>query len=213
MRICALALLALVLTACGSSSTTRGSGNVVSVPRAVSPFSHLDFTGAAEVSVRVGGKTAVTIRGDDNIVPLITTDVRDGTLVISSRHGYSSKNTLRVEIVTPTLGSAVLSGAGSVTADGIHSQRFTADLRGAGRIELGGTTRSVGVSVNGVGSAELGSLVARDAIVDVNGTGSVHVYATGTLDATVNGVGSIRYSGKPATVHTSINGLGSVVAG
>ena len=85
MRMCALALLALVAAGCGGGSSTNGSGHVVTVSRSVADFSAIDLTGQANVVVSVGPSTAGTIKGDDNIVPLIHTDVRDGKLVISSK--------------------------------------------------------------------------------------------------------------------------------
>lgn len=205
---------AAVVAGCGSTTkTTHGSGTVVTVSRDVPSFTKIDFTGAASVSISVGKKTAVAISGDDNIVPLIHTDVRGGTLVISEKHGYSTENGLDIRVSTPALDSSILSGAGSVTADGIHAKSFAADVRGAGRLHLAGETKSLDVDVSGVGAVELGSLVARDARVTLSGTGSIRVYATGTLDATVNGVGSITYGGNPAHVHTHVNGLGAITAG
>ncbi|MGZ4357070.1 MAG: head GIN domain-containing protein [Gaiellaceae bacterium] len=216
MSIRALGLLAAaaVVAGCGSTSkTTHGSGNVVTASRDVPSFTKIDFTGAASVSISVGKKTAVAIRGDDNIVPLIRTDVRGDTLVISEKHGFSTENGLDIRVSTPALDSSILSGAGSVTADGINAKSFAADVRGAGRLQLAGQTKSLDVDVSGVGSVELGRLIARDARVTLSGTGSIRVYATGTLDATVNGVGSITYGGNPAQVSSHVNGLGAITAG
>ena len=212
-----LVVVAAVVAGCGSSarqssSSIKGSGKVVSVSRDVPSFTKIDLRGAATISVTVGKKTAVAISGDDNIVPLIHTEVNDGTLVISQTRGYSTDIGLDVRVSTPELVGSTLSGAGSLTADGISSKSFTADVAGAGRLDLVGTTGSVDLDVAGVGAVELGSLIARNAHVTLSGTGSVNVYASGTLDATVNGVGSIRYSGNPAHVKTHIHGLGAITA-
>jgi putative autotransporter adhesin-like protein len=212
-----LAAMAALLAGCGSvthgsSSSVKGSGKVVTVSRDVPSFTKIELRGAATISVTVGKKTAVAISGDDNIVPLVHTEVNDGTLVISQSRGYSTDVGLDVRVSTPELVGSSLSGAGSLTAHGIRSQSFTADVAGAGRLDLAGTTGSVDLDVAGVGAVELGSLVARVAHVTLSGTGSVHVYASGTLDATVNGVGSIHYSGNPAHVKTHVHGLGAITA-
>ena len=104
-------------------------------------------------------------------------------------------------------------GAGSLTAAGIATPSFTLDLSGTGRIDLSGTTGTLNANIAGVGAAELGNLRARDAFVMLAGTGTVHVHATRKLDASVAGVGSIRYSGHPWMVTTKIDGLGSITAG
>ena len=43
-----------------------------------------------------------------------------------------------------------------------------------------------------------------------NGAGSISVYASERLDASVSGIGSIDYSGNPATVNRSVSGLGKI---
>jgi len=53
-------------------------------------------------------------------------------------------------------------------------------------------------------------VVTRDVTATANGAGNLDVSATGRLVATVNGVGSINYAGKPAQVETAINGVGSI---
>jgi len=212
MRASTLVLLALVLAGCGgsSSSTTKGSGHVVTATRSVQSFTAVDLMGAATVNVAVGKPTALTISGDDNIVPLIHTDVHDGVLEISSKHGYSSKNALRLELATPSLDGLTLLGAGSFTAAGIHSKSFALDLSGAARLDLAGTTGTLDAKVSGVGAARLEQLVARDVHVSLSGTGSLSVHATESLDATVSGVGSISYTGSPKHVAKHVTGLGTI---
>ncbi|SRR5581483_4641036 len=213
MRIVALAALVLVAAGCGGAGKTTGSGHVVTDSRRVSSFSAIDLRGAENVVVSVGPSTAVTITGDDNVVPLIRTDVRGGKLVIASKHGYSTNDELTIRVATPSLEGASMSGAGTLTGVGIAARSFSLDLSGTGRIELSGTTESLDATVAGVGAVELGNLRARDAVVTLAGTGSVRVHATRRLDATVAGVGSIRYSGDPSIVKTKIDGLGSISAG
>src|SRR5581483_5513876 len=210
-----LGLLAavVIVAGCGSTTTsTKGSGKVVTVSRDVPSFTSVDLTAAATVSVTVGKRTALTISGDDNVVRLIRTDVRDGELVISSKHGYTTSHGLDIRIATPSLVGSTMRGAGSLAATGIRSKSFGVDVIGAGRLQLAGTTGSVDVNVAGVGAVELGRLLARDAHVELSGTGQIHVYATHTLDATVDGVGSISYSGDPAHVRTHVSGLGAITA-
>jgi Putative auto-transporter adhesin, head GIN domain len=64
--------------------------------------------------------------------------------------------------------------------------------------------------MNGAGKMDLSQLEAVSALVTANGAGSIDVNSTGSLDATVNGVGTINYYGKPAKVTTAINGVGSI---
>jgi hypothetical protein len=53
-------------------------------------------------------------------------------------------------------------------------------------------------------------LVANEATVTVDGVGSVIVNPRDSLDATMNGVGAILYTGSPSRVNTRMNGLGTI---
>lgn len=58
--------------------------------------------------------------------------------------------------------------------------------------------------------AQLEQLVARDVHAVLSGSGRIVVHATGKLDASVPGTGTILYSGNPAHVKTSISGQGTI---
>jgi Putative auto-transporter adhesin, head GIN domain len=209
MRVSLVLLALLLLAGCGGS--TNGSGHVVTVTRDVAGFTSVDLKGAATVTVDVGRPVAVSIRGDDNVVPLITTSVRDGVLVIGSKHGFTTHHGLEIHVVTPALDGMKLAGSGTIVGNGIRATAFTVELLGTGTLDLAGTAGRLDATVAGVGSALLDHLVVRDAQVTLAGTGSALVHVTGTLDATVAGVGSIVYSGGPRQVKTQVSGLGSIV--
>jgi hypothetical protein len=200
-----------VAAACGGSTT--GSGHVVTTSRTVSGFSSIDLKSAATIRIAVGPLAALTIRGDDDIVPLIRTDVRAGVLVISSKHDYSTSHRLDIVVATPTLAGFALHGAGTVTASGIQAPAFSLDLLGTGTVNLTGTVEKLETSISGAGSAMLDNLVARDAHVTISGAGITHVHVTGTLDAAVSGVGTILYTGHPTHVQARVSGVGSITEG
>jgi Putative auto-transporter adhesin, head GIN domain len=213
MRRVALAALVVLLAGCGGSGTTKGSGHVVTVSRTVPGFTSIELAGAATVDVTVGKPAALTLRADDNVVPLIRTEVRDGKLVVSSKHGYTTSHELHLSITTPALDGVSITGTGTLTADGIRANAFSLDLSGAATITLAGETGALDANLSGTGTAELGDLVARDATVSLSGAGSVHVNSTASLDATVTGVGSVVYTGSPARVSTHVSGVGTVTGG
>jgi hypothetical protein len=62
----------------------------------------------------------------------------------------------------------------------------------------------------GAGHGDFSRLVADEAKVIVEGVGSVIVHPRQTLDATMNGVGAILYTGNPREVNTRMNGLGTI---
>jgi Putative auto-transporter adhesin, head GIN domain len=188
-----------------------GSGHVITSPRAVGSFVGVELQGAAELNVVVGGRTAVSVRGDDNIVKIVDTTVRRGMLVISEHNrSFTTHVPLTVTVTTPVLDTATLAGAGTMRIERIRSARFTATFGGAGWLELAGRTRNLVLTLSGAGSADAVNLEAQSATVVVAGTGTARVTARRTLDATVSGTGTIIYGGGAPVVRTHISGTGTI---
>lgn len=213
-----LAALALALAAgaaaCGGSGSSRleGSGVRASATREVPPFTAVELRGVGTVDVHPGSPQKVTVSGDDNVVPLVTTEVENGTLVVDVKGGgsFTTKEPLVVDVAAPALTSSRLSGAGTLQVAGVDAKSFDASLDGTGKLDVDGSADRLNASVSGTGSAQLEHLVAKDATVSVSGVGSAQVFATHSLDASVSGTGSVLYGGNPPQVKTQVSGVGSV---
>jgi hypothetical protein len=55
--------------------------------------------------------------------------------------------------------------------------------------------------------------MARDATASIDGSGSIVLNATHSLDASISGSGSILYTGNPAQVTKSVSGSGTISGG
>jgi hypothetical protein len=152
----------------------------------------------------------VTISGDDNVVPLIDTSVRGGTLVIGNRQSYNSKIGVKVVIAVPSLDAFTLNGSGDVKINGLQGEQFTAHIRGSGDLSGDGQVENVNVSITGSGSFRLEDLKAKKAEVSISGSGGADVNANETVVGSITGSGDIRYRGNPANVQTSVVGSGSM---
>lgn len=209
----AFALRYAVFDRSSGSGQLEGSGVTASETRHVPAFRSIDLAGTNKVTVRIGGDRSVVVRGDDNLLGRITTDVKLGKLVIGDTGSFTTTSPMSVEVGAPSLDSLTLSGTGSLVAVGIDTERLTAKLAGTGLLQISGTATRLNVSLDGDGDAELGQLAARDVHAVMNGTGQIVVTATRTLDASVPGTGSILYFGTPARVKTNVTGTGAVVRG
>ncbi|HET9445172.1 MAG TPA: DUF2807 domain-containing protein, partial [Steroidobacteraceae bacterium] len=81
---------------------------------------------------------------------------------------------------------------------------------GAAHILAEGRLDELTVRMSGAGHGDFSRLVADETKVVVEGVGSVIVHPKDTLDATMNGVGAILYTGNPREVNTRMNGLGTI---
>ena len=197
-----------------SSKAEQGSGVAATQTREVPSFTGVELAGGNDVTVHVGGGRSVVVRGDDNLLSRVTTQVEDGDLVIGQTPGsFETKSLTRVEVSVPSLDDLTLTGSGILSVSGIEAENVTVTLSGSGIVRASGTATRLDVDLPGSGEAELKELVARDVNAVVSGSGLLLITATERLDASVPGSGAILYSGNPADVTTSITGSGAITPG
>jgi Putative auto-transporter adhesin, head GIN domain len=204
--------LAASLFALGACSD-RAAGPAITEVRGVDAFHSIDLRGAADLEIAAGAATSLAITADAATLKNTTTTVRNGLLVIDIRTdwlGLRSSGKVTVRLATPILNSLSVHGAGNVRVNGISGTGLALALQGAGNVEAAGATDALNARINGAGNMDLSRLIAGDATVAVNGAGKLQVHATGSLEAQVNGVGSISYAGPPQRLDTRINGVGSI---
>jgi hypothetical protein len=188
----------------------KGSGTIKTEKRELGVFSSVEITGAYEIRITCQQPQSLEIEGDDNILPIIRTEVRDGVLRISNEKDYHVTRPLVVRITVPDLQRIVSMGAGDIHVAKLKNEKLDVQSTGAARIEAEGETRFVGISSTGAGKVEFYNLHAERAKVTVTGAAKVDVYASQQLDTTVSGVGQVTYDGNPSVVNKSVSGIGSV---
>ncbi len=191
-----------------------GSGVLLTEDRGLSGFHAVDVQGAANVDITVADQDAVSVTADDNVLPLVRTEVVDGHLVVGLQPGTVLAGA-HVSVVVQTAHFDALrsSGSASITATGLAGTPLAVELEGSGDLALHGSTSDLQLTTSGSADVEAGELVADRATVRVAGSGDVRVHAATVLDASVAGSGDIVYTGAPATVTTAVLGSGDIVAG
>jgi hypothetical protein len=204
------ALLGLLCVSC-SLVGVEGSGNVVTESREVSGFDEVVLSGSGRVDIDVTGEESLTIEAEDNIIPLLETEVRDGRLVLGNRSAISPTVDVVYTITADDLAGIDVSGSGVVDATGIDGTDFSVEISGSGAVRLEGTvTGLLSVSISGSGEFEGESLTAAEGEVDVSGSGSAVVNATDSLEVSVSGSGDVEYIGSPPDLEVDTSGSGSV---
>ncbi len=146
-----------------------------------------------------------------DVLNRVTSEVRDGTLVVGMRSGNSMLDrSPKLTIDVAVLRGFENNGAGSIVIDGLTGGDIAIANSGAASIVVSGRAANATISLNGTGRIDTTAVDAGDVTVDNNGVGSIHVRAHGELTMNVNGVGEIRYTGKPTDVHSSVNGIGRI---
>ncbi|HSQ24443.1 MAG TPA: head GIN domain-containing protein [Pyrinomonadaceae bacterium] len=204
------AALAVALTGCSIGKGIKGSGNRKAEKRELPAFKAIDTTGAYEVEVMCQKPASFEIEADDNILPLIKTEVRDGVLYVTSEKRYSSSRSVALRISLPELIAVSSRGAGEITLQDAKSDDLRIESMGVASIKADGKVKTGTISSTGAGDIDASRLQAEKARVTVTGAASVNVYATDQLEVTVSGAGSVTYSGNPKSVNKNVSGIGSV---
>jgi hypothetical protein len=198
----------------GESSTStgvHGSGIPATQTRNLRSFTSVDLAGTSKVNIHVGSDQSVVVHADDNLIDLVSTDVRHGRLVIDNQSDLTTRSPMSVDVTVPELGTLVLSGSGIVTADGVRAKDLTVRVPGSGLVRLGGTADRLRADLAGSGDVQLQDLVARDVTAKLSGSGRLQVHAAESLDALVSGSGAIFYTGDPSSVSRNVTGSGAII--
>jgi len=210
-----------------------GTGNIMTETRNVHDFRAIDVSYPAQVLVKQGTKESLSIEAEDNLLPGLKTQVKNGVLEVfykteNGKHVNPTK-TVKITIVVKDLTnvdftsagelvieklktndlSVSMSGAGNLKLDGIQTKMLSVNLSGAGSMSASGTSDDLDVTISGFGDFKGGDLHDKKARVDISGAGSATVWADNNLTADVSGAGSISYYGS-ASVTKQISGVGGV---
>lgn len=212
------ALLIGLLAGCNNagSNIITGSGNMTTEKREVSGFSAVELTTIGTLTIQQGDIEGLTISAEDNLLPLLTSDVNSGKLVIGTKPNTSINPTKPVQytLSVKTLTSLAVSGSGDVVAQSLTGDALSFTVSGSGKMTLGAVkAASLTFSGSGSGDAQLGT-VKVDALADLHLTGSGKLTAdsldSADLKLTIEGSGDTNVSS--VTTHTitaRLSGSGS----
>ncbi|MDQ3472674.1 MAG: DUF2807 domain-containing protein [Acidobacteriota bacterium] len=186
-----------------------GSGQRQREKREVTAFNSISTEGAYQIEVVSQQGLSLEIEADDNILPLIKTDVSNGVLRIKNSRGYSVNRPVVVKIGTPNIEGISASGAGTIEVSGLKNDKFEIDSNGAPSITVFGETGTLNIESNGAGKIDAHKLRANKGTVEANGVAKIEVNASEELNVTVSGPASVIYSGDPK-LNKTVNGPGSV---
>lgn len=201
--------------------------------RTVGEFHAISLDGVGTVNFAQDDVTSVTVEAEPDALPLITTEVRDGTLHIQTEWKSTKVIALKhppvYTITSPNLNALQLRGAGravvgrlkaeqlAIAVDGAGDVRLTNQTLGICRIEIAGAgnVKAAGIAtmqeivITGTGNFSGEAFVAQSARVNIAGAGRAKVHATEDLAVEIGGVGSVSYIGEP-NVQQKVAGLGRV---
>ena len=210
--------------------TVRGSGNISNETREVRGFDQVSVSGSGDLIVEQGDEESLTIATDDNLIPLIRSDVQGGRLSIGPQNvNLRPTQTIRYHLKLRNLREVHLSGSLNFHADSIKSDRLSLSISGSGRASFGhleagtlsarisgsGTTTASGqvrrqeIRISGSGNHQAAELKSEQAEVHISGSGDASLWVVDSLNAHISGSGRVEYRGN-AQVDSHVSGSGRV---
>ncbi len=216
-------LISTSCTHCIEGQGKRGKQN-----RKLENFETVDISVPADVTIKKGNTTSIVIEAQKNITDIIKTEVKRGTLHITSSCFKTDKR-VKIEITAKSIkeisvsGSArvkvydalstdkvklSMSGSGKIETD-VLTPETDIDIEGSGTIIVNGTTKELNAEISGSGKLRALGLRTKEAFTEINGSGEMYIAAEELLKARISGSGIIHYTGSPK-IRSKIDGTGKV---
>ena len=195
----------------GPSEYVIGSGNVVTENRQVSGFDGIAVSGIGEVIVERTGSESLTITSDDNILPHLESEVRNGILYLGEKNNVSltPSDGIIYRITASTFDEINVSGAVTVLASGIDTELLDTNMSGACTIQTEGKADSQDIATSGSTVYNGEDLDSRTVNINVSGTSHIVVRVSEFLRGLVSGAALVEYIGNP-TVDVTVSGTAVV---
>ena len=231
-----LILALLCFTICNAQKFKKIKGNqkIVTTTRSTPNYEKISVSGSFDVKLVSAKEGTITIKGDENLLEFIKTEVNNNTLSVYLEKGksiqYDYNSSIEITIPFETINQISFSGSGNLTNTDVISatdldfimsgsgnvsfQSSSSNLKitksGSGNLNATGKTADLEVISSGSGNANLAKLISLNATATQSGSGNIKVNCSKSLDAKTVGSGTIQYSGTPEKINKTSTGSGSV---
>ena len=131
-----LSFLFIIISTYSFASWHVVNGNQVSKTetRNASGYTSLASGGPINVQIAYGDDNTIRLEGEENLLPYIETEVKDGMLTIKIKQGYTLKTNqpLKVYVSMTTIAAIAQSGSGSITGEGNFSNNDNTSIAVSG---------------------------------------------------------------------------------
>jgi hypothetical protein len=233
MKLILALLFALFFSACqfNSGKTVTVSGTSKIENRNLSGFTGISVQRALEVVVEQSDKFEVIVEADDNILSHITTDIRDGILVIETDiNNFDNVNKKKIRVKMPNVASLESSSASSIKSKNtlitqdlnidsssgstieisVEAENLTCDSSSGSTIELKGKALNLNADSSSGSTINAENLLVNDVTANSGSSGSVSVHPIVSLNAEASSGSHILYNIVPKKLVQSSSSGGSV---
>lgn len=167
--------------------------------RDMAPFSEVVLLGDYAFEVRAGGPQMVALRGAEEDLAVIETEVRDGVLTVRKRRG-SEPRRVDVTVDLPVLRLLAAHGAADGRLSGVSDTDLELSFAGAVSVVAAGSCRDATLDMSGSVTFDAEMLVCETMDIDIAGSGVAAVHTTDAVTLDISGAGRVDVYGNPERV-------------
>ncbi len=211
-------------------NAVKGDGNRAVEARTVTEYTGIKVRGRIDVRLSQGPEKKVEVNAAKNIVPLVSTVVNNGVLIIETTGRINEDETIEVSITTPAIQTldmsegayiesintftgdklTVNSNGGSNGRLKLQYKNLECHLNTGSEIDLDGNTDEASLSVSTGANLDANDLVVQKCKVEGNTGANTTVNVSQELTADINTGSVLNYRGDPAKTNITSSAGGSV---
>lgn len=209
----------------------RGDGNVISKNRKISnDFIRIDVSRGLDVYITKSKNISLKVEADENLHELIETEVRDGTLYITSSKNIRMASSKKIHLAADNINEIHVNSGAEVRSEnkftaeklalngssGAHINmdvkvdQLSCDSSSGSDIELRGEANRFKASSSSGSNIEAYELTAKACNASASSGSGIEVLVTESFEAIATSGGDIKYKGHPQHDEKSNNSGGSI---
>ena len=211
------AFFALFLPSC-----VIGSGDISTEERVIKDFDSISASSGINLFAKEGMEPSITIEAEDNIIPLITTEVKNGHLEIGKKKfiiSFVNKKPINVYIEFTNLNEIEVSSGSSISIDYIETDKLKINLNSGSKadlniiaeeieiyagsgsiIDIKGQIKLQEIQLNSGSSYNAEKLESQECIIELNSGSIARVSVRDRIDAEINSGSYLEYLGSPELI-------------
>ncbi|MDN3643527.1 head GIN domain-containing protein [Lutimonas halocynthiae] len=226
-----LVLFLLIGTTSCMFDGVRGDGEVVSKSRKISDdFVRINASRGLDVYITKSKKISLEVEADENLHELIETEVKNGTLYITTTKNIYSASAKKIHLSVNHINAIHVNSGAEVYSEntfstdklvinvssGAHARmdlkvdELTCESSSGSEIRVAGETNYLIVSSSSGSDIDAYELKAKTCKADASSGSDIHVYVTESFEGSASSGADIQYKGNPEEVNESDNSGGNV---
>lgn len=143
----------------------------------VSDFNGIDASYAFEITVKKGSTEALTIEANDDVMPYVRSEVKNGILYLYLEKDIPNSvrnKTVNATVIMKDLEKVSLSGACKIKANDLFTPKtFNASCSGASSIAINVNTGKLSIKASGTSELQINASVTDDTKMNLSGSSNV----------------------------------------